>query len=411
VPATRAARVLASTPADFRMNDDAFGVYLDDVYLVVRTAEGDQVSTDRSFLLFVLEVGKAFQRRVLFGRAVPAGEPAEYVMPQDVELVELPHYESLRRFFEVLPTVAGTSRAFWRGLARVDTLWVFGPHPFAVLLAVMGIVRGKRVVLGVRQHSVRLYEARVTGWRRIPSLAAVRAVDLAYRLLARRLPVTVQGDELAAWYGADRRRVLPMGESVVRRSEVATRLTVRDWSGRVELLTVGRFETEKNPMLLVRALARLEAARPGRYHLTWVGRGPLEDEVLAEAKRLGVRELIELHGYIAFDAGLLDLYRRAHTFVHVSLSEGLPKVLIEALACGTPIVATDVGGVRAALDDGRAGVLVPPDDLEALVAAILRIDDEPELRDRLARHGLELAGELTMETQAERVVEFIGRSA
>jgi glycosyltransferase involved in cell wall biosynthesis len=68
-------------------------------------------------------------------------------------------------------------------------------------------------------------------------------------------------------------------------------------------------------------------------------------------------------------------------------------------------------GVRAALDDGRAGVLVPPDDLEALVAAILRIDDEPDSRDRLARHGLQLADELTMENQAERALNLIGRSA
>ena len=87
----------------------------------------------------------------------------------------------------------------------------------------------------------------------------------------------------------------------------------------------------------------------------------------------------------------------------------MPKVLIEALVCGTAIVATDVGGVRDALDDGEAGLLVPPDDLEALVQAIRRISDEPTLRQGLVGHGLELARELTLEAQAGRVVAFIQR--
>jgi glycosyltransferase involved in cell wall biosynthesis len=388
--------------------EERLGVYLDAIYRVVETDGQLTVSTDRSFLLFVVEVGSAFDQLVLFGRALRSTEAAEYVMPKNVELVELPHYSSLRRFFEVLPTVSRTAREFWRGLDRVDTLWVFGPHPYAALLALMGTVRRRRVVLGVRQHSVQLYDARVTGWRRVPSLAAVHAFDGLFRLLSRRMKVTVQGAALAQHYRSGR-DVLPMTESIVASSELAAPVAARDWSGQIELLTVGRLETEKNPLLLVEALARLERETPGRYRLTWVGRGPLEEEVRARAAALGVDSLIELHGYIPFDGGLLDLYRRAHVFAHVSLSEGMPKVLIEALVCRTAIVATDVGGVRDALDDGRAGLLVPPDDLDALVDAIRRISDDRTLRDGLVEHGLELASGLTLEAQAERVVLFIQR--
>ena len=390
-----------------RAPDDRLGVYIDDVYLVVETAGHRQVSTDRSFLLFLVEVGRAFDGFVLFGRAASSTESAEYVLDEHAELVELPHYASLRDFFEVLPTVVGTARAFWRGLDRVDTLWVFGPHPYAALLAVMAALRRRRVVLGVRQHSVRLYESRVSGWRRLPSLAAVRALDGFFRVLARRMKVTVQGAELAEHYGAGRNPVLLMTESIVRDDELAAAVPERDWSGPLELLTVGRLETEKNPLLMVEALARLETEQPGRFRLTWVGRGPLEEEVRRQAAELGVDRLIELHGYVPFDGGLLDLYRRAHLFVHVSLSEGMPKVLIEALACGTAIVATDVGGVRATLEDGRAGLLVPPDELDALVDAIRSISDDAALRERIVARGHELARDLTLEAQAERVIRFI----
>ena len=154
-------------------------------------------------------------------------------------------------------------------------------------------------------------------------------------------------------------------------------------------------------------MAQLEQDRPGRYRLTWVGRGPLEERVFELARELGVEERIEFSGYVPFDQGLLDLYRSAHVFVHVSLSEGVPKVVIEALASGTPIVATDVGGVRAALDDGRAALLVPPDDLTALVEALLRVSDDADLRERLAADGLALARSMTLEAESARVVDFI----
>jgi glycosyltransferase involved in cell wall biosynthesis len=176
----------------------------------------------------------------------------------------------------------------------------------------------------------------------------------------------------------------------------------------IQLLTVGRLEPEKNPSLLVRAIAQLERDRPGRYRLDWVGRGPLEERVFELASELGIEERIEFRGYVPFDQGLLDLYRRAHVFVHVSLSEGMPQVVIEALASGTPIVATDVGGVRAAVENGRAALLVPPDDLGALVAGLLRVSDDPALRERLTARGLALARGMTLEVEAARVVRFIG---
>jgi glycosyltransferase involved in cell wall biosynthesis len=383
------------------------GIYLDDVYWVFQQDGRDRLSTDRSFLLFICEVGEAFESLSIFGRALPAAEPADYVLPEEVGLVPLPHYSNLRQVFEVLRALGGTVTGFWRGLADVDRLWVFGPHPFAVLLVSLAALRRKQVVLGVRQDTVRLYQARLAS-RWSPGLIAARTVEGIYRLLSRRFRTTVQGTELAQRYGGDRPALLNMTESVVRREDVAGQPLERDYSGELELLTVGRFETEKNPLLLVRALAELDRERPGQLRLTWVGRGPLEDEVRRLAKSLGVAERIEFLSYVAFGPDLLALYRRAHAFIHVSFSEGVPKVLLEALACSTPIVATDVGGVRAALADGEAGLLVPPDDLEALVAATRRILDDAELRGRLVTRGLELAEELTLEAQAEQVIRFIG---
>jgi glycosyltransferase involved in cell wall biosynthesis len=104
---------------------------------------------------------------------------------------------------------------------------------------------------------------------------------------------------------------------------------------------------------------------------------------------------------------LYGLYRDAHAFVHVSWTEGVPGVVSDALACGLPTIATDVGGVRGAVGDGEAALLVPPGDEDALTRAVLQLDDDPQLRRRLAEAGLEISRRNSLEATAGRVADFI----
>jgi glycosyltransferase involved in cell wall biosynthesis len=93
--------------------------------------------------------------------------------------------------------------------------------------------------------------------------------------------------------------------------------------------------------------------------------------------------------------------------VHVALTEGVPQVLVEAMATGLPVVATAVGGVAAALRDGEAGLLVPPDDRDALVDAIRRLLDDDAGRERRAAFALDLARERTLEAEGGRVARWL----
>jgi glycosyltransferase involved in cell wall biosynthesis len=200
---------------------------------------------------------------------------------------------------------------------------------------------------------------------------------------------------------------MPISVSLVGNAEVVDRPVDRDWSGPIELLTVGRIEQEKNPLLLVDVLASLERERPGRYYLTWAGTGPLSHAVLQYARELGVDDQLELLGFVPFGSDLLTRYRTAHMFVHASLTEGMPAVLIEALASGTSVVATDVGGVSAVLKHGAAGLLVPPRDVDSFVRAIIRLSDDAQLRESLVAQGLSIARSMTVDSQAHRIASFI----
>jgi glycosyltransferase involved in cell wall biosynthesis len=381
------------------------GVYVDDVYRIDRAG---RISADRAFLLFACEVGRAFASLTLFGRTVESEEPADYVLPAGVRLVRLPHYPNLHHLRAVAGASLGTIRSMWRGLSTVDVVWVFGPHPFGFVLIAFALARRKQVVLGVRQDTVGYARSRMpASRRRSTTMLFVELLDRAHRRLARRLPTTVVGPAVFANYGGPGPKLLDMTVSLVPASTVGTSGGFRPTGDPVQLLTVGRLDIEKNPLLVVDMMAELERREPGRYRLTWIGRGALEPEVRARAKALDVDHLIELRGYVPFGEELLSLYRRADIFVHVSLTEGLPQVVTEALTCATPIVATAVGSVPAALDDGAAGLLVEPDDCGALVDAVQRLADDDELRKRFVERGLELAKTATLDHQAARVTSFI----
>jgi len=377
------------------------GIYVDDVF---RIDEDGAITVDRAFLLFACAVGERFAGCSLFGRTLHGGA-SDYRLPASVDLVALPHYPDLFHVGQVARSAPGTIRAMWRGLERVDVVWAFGPHPFAIALVLLAVLRRKRVVLGVRQDTLGYYRSRLPSRAWTPALAAVRGMDAVYRLLARRRPTTAVGEEIARHYGGGGPRVLDMTVSLVREAHVATEPGARHWQDRIELLTVGRVDTEKNPELVVELMRALQRAHPGRFRLTWAGRGPLEAET---AGRAGA--LVDFRGYVPHGPELLALYREAHAFLHVSRTEGVPQVLIEALAAGLPVVATAVGGVEGLLDGGSAGVLVPPDDLQALLAAIERLAADPELRRRLALRGLEIARAHTMEAEVARTARFVAGS-
>jgi glycosyltransferase involved in cell wall biosynthesis len=387
------------------MQPERLGIYVDAVF----QRDGRRVTTDRAFLLFATAVATSFDGLTLFGRTLDTDEAAEYEIDGAVELVELPYYTSLLHLGQVVRALPGTVRAMWRGLDSVETVWVIGPNPYDLVLIALAFVRRRRVALGVRQDTVAYYKARVPGRRWWPAVAVMRAIDSVYRGLARRVPTIVVGEEIAGRYGAPRPTVLPITVSLVTAADVVREPPSRAWDDTIQLLTVGRLEREKNPLLLVKALAELDRAHPGRYRLTWVGRGPLAAETSALAREIGVAGLITFRGYVPFGPELFALYRSSHVFVHVSLTEGVPQVIVEALACGTPVVATEVGGVGPAFGDPKVASLVPPSDMKALVSAIEQTVDDDRAREARVARGLVHVRRLTLDAEAGRVASFIKR--
>ncbi len=136
---------------------------------------------------------------------------------------------------------------------------------------------------------------------------------------------------------------------------------------------VGRLERIKNFALLVDAFAQLRLERDAR--LVLIGEGAERAALEAQVERLGVAQDV---AFLGFQERRLAFIARAAALVSSSLSEGLPNVLIEALAAGTQVVSTDcTAGPRQILEDGRYGTLVPVGDAAAMARAMMDAIDRP----------------------------------
>lgn len=169
------------------------------------------------------------------------------------------------------------------------------------------------------------------------------------------------------------------------------------------VVSVGRLVRKKDHATLLEAFARLRRERPAR--LVVFGEGPMRSSLEARIAALGLGDAVSLPGHTTNPFSHLS---RADLFVLSSISEGMPSALIEALACGTPVVSTDCpSGPREILADGRFGNLVDVGDVEALARAMSSQLDAPRDRDRLIGRARDFA----IERAVERYVEVLERAA
>jgi colanic acid/amylovoran biosynthesis glycosyltransferase len=218
---------------------------------------------------------------------------------------------------------------------------------------------------------------------------SVESESLERKLRSARFAVTVSDYNwryLAAFDGAERLVRIYNGLDVER---FAPNGAAREEPPLV--LAVGRLIEKKGFADLVRACALLR--RDGlAFRCRIVGKGELEGELRSLIEELGLEQHVELAGPIPREQ-LLAVYPRATVVVAPCVigsdgnRDGLPTALIEAMALGVPVVATDVTGIPELVEHGRTGLLVPQHDPEALAGAIRRIVAEPATAERLVRAG------------------------
>ena len=320
-------------------------------------------------------------------------------------------------------------RRFWFRQVR-DKPWQVSNGELRTLLRVLGETRARLLHIYFGQIAVHLLPL-VRTWKN-PSIVSFHGADVmvdmnkpAYReatlqMLDAATLILVRSESLRrvlVGLGCDPKKIevqrtgIPLEEFAFRERNIPE-------SGQWRFVQAGRLIEKKGLPVTLRAFEVFVRQYPNST-LTIAGEGPLLRGVETLARELKIAERVSFTGFLSQER-LRDIYYRSHIFLHPSQTgrdgnqEGIPNSMLEAMATGLPVFATEHGGIPEAIEHGVSGVLVPERDEFLLVERLLDAVQDPGFLSRIAHNGAEAVRKnFDLQKQAERLegiyLRIIGR--
>ena len=365
--------------------------------------DGESYDTYGAYARYVLEFARHFERVTVFAPTTDA--PTYFsgvsLAAGNVTVVPLPffmtHAGAYRRYFAI-------RRAFRAHCGDLDVVNARGTAPLAHLLHGMTCDRGVPFIYHFASDPFEVIAAspKYRGLRGWFARLAYGCVFATQKRIMKSNYSFASGEALAQRL----REVTPNVEGVItsslqddgyhERSDTCTGPTVR-------VLYVGYLRPEKGVDTLIDAIARMRDSGCD-VELDVVGSGDIQPGLEKLASEAGLDEKVRFRGYVRMGPDLNALYDQADVFALPSLSEGSPKVVLEAMAHSLPVVATNVGNIPEMLADGGRGLLIASGDTTALAEGIERIIDDGDARRAFIADGYEFA-------RGHSVEAFVGRMA
>jgi glycosyltransferase involved in cell wall biosynthesis len=344
-------------------------------------------------------------------RREPSGEGTA-IRSSNVTLAPLPPFDGPVQFYPRLPSVLPRLIQWTR---RIDLLHCRVPSPAAVFAFAMArLLRRPAFLLVVGDLRALLPSMPYRGLRRGLWRAYTELEERNVQWMVDRALTFANGPALLAKHSQEGRPAVQATTTTIGERDIAGRADTCA-GRRVRALTVSRIDPRKGLRVLP-AVVRLLVDRGIDLTLDIVGPTvgrPGQDErvaILASANRLNIAGRVSFTGLTPLDR-LLPMYRDFDLFVLPTLpGEGIPRVLLEAMSAGLPVVTTSVAGIPGLVKHERNGLLVDQPDAEALAGAMMRIVGDAALRQRLIAHGYATARTFTLEAQAARMMEVVSDS-
>ena len=360
---------------------------------------GGKIYVHRSFGRVVDHLARAYDKTYLSVPVRTTGADASRdhcLQVNNLEMIAQPFYtDSLGS----LKHVVGIVRAYIRICRRVESLFVRGMVPYVGILYLVAFLYRLKPCHWITGNPIALLRTHRRAGRTVDALSTIYAwQDRVLTKFGRWLTggaFVCNGQELGDVYRSPR-TVVTVSSTVTddefyERSDTCQNSTVR-------ILFIGFVRPEKGVEYLIEAVDKLKTDRPWELLLV----GPCEsfrgyrarlDKMIEQS---GIGDRVTWEGYVSYGPDMFRYLRECDVFVLPTLSEGTPRVLVEARANSLPIVATNVGGIPTSVTDGVDGLLVPPKDAVALAQALDRIIADGELRRSLLRNGMRSARGLTV---------------
>ena len=377
-----------------------------------QAADGSLWEAEGSFARYVDSLSPYFDEIVLsvpvFDRPQAAGSR---VRAANVTLAPLPYFPGPKQFYPMLPRVYGRLQAW---VDRCDVIHLRVPTPAAIFAFRAAMAKRKPVfLLVVGDYEALLPHLPYRGVKKTLFGMYVAFEEWALRQMTSRVLTFTNGAALYRKHEHDGGRIIETKTTTLSSDDIATREDVAAW-GRIKALTVSRIDPRKGLRALPAAIADLVSLGVD-ISLDIVGPtiGLIGDDekaaIESDAAQRGVAERIRLVGAVPLDQ-LMSKYRDYDYFIlPTQPGEGIPRVLLEAMANGLPIVTTDVSGITSLITNGENGVLIPDASSTAVANGVKMLVTDGTLRRRIIQGGYATARKHTLEQQAADIMQSVER--
>ena len=375
----------------------------------------DGMYAETPFIRFLLGFADHFDEVVLISRVfdVPDEKTPLYRLPEEkIRIVRLPPYPRIVHLYtHRMRYMPGIERVLKHTLPELDALWLNFGHPVSLKalklseriprLLCFGVMRGAYE----RDARLRSGGPPVVGWvaEKVMRNNLARFSRMA---AARRIPCFAYGQELVQRLERAGLRVHPFMDSLLHAQDIEQPPSPSE-ALKSDLLFVGRLTPEKGLDLLLQAMSAIETPE-GNPILRVVGSGPQEAELRDQITELGLDDQVIMDGHIDFGPELFQRYISAKLLVMPSRTEGVPKTACEAMAFGTPVVGTAVGGLPGLIGQShQRGRIVPVDDPGTLAKTLTGLLADPEGLCKMSEEARAYAAPITLERQVQEMMSYL----
>lgn len=375
-----------------------------------RDAAGTLHEVEGSFARYVDSLAPYFDQIVVCAPVIAeARGEGTRIRASNVRLAPLPPFDGPVQFYPKLPFALP---ALYRFVRSVDVLHCRVPTPAAIFaFAAARLLARPAFLLVVGDLAALLPTVPYRGLKRQLWRGYTAFEEANIQWMADRALTFANGAALAEKHARPGRPVVETRTTTIEVQDIASR-SDSCTGAEVKLLTVSRIDPRKGLRVLP-AVVRMLRDRGWRVSVDIVGPvvgapGDAEAGAIVDESALrGIADCVRLLAPVALER-LLVLYRDYDAFVLPTLpGEGIPRVLLEAMAAGLPVVTTDVAGIPGLIAHERNGLLVGSASADALAGAIERLMEDGPLRRRLIANGYETARGHTLDVQAARMMATV----
>jgi len=372
------------------------GLYTEATY----SSKFNSIHSSDIFLLFIRQ---AFPKNEihLIGRYFKDNKEGKYkLQPGKEHFSKLSYYKNIAKLIMQFPYYIFINYQVIKFyIKKIDHLLIAVPSPLSLYLVYLAKKNNKTISIFIRQETVELIRHRYPK-SKLPLITALFLEKLLTIFLKRNqnIPVFTFGTMITEKYKKITSNVIPIADTRYSLNDIISESDIKriDWQCQIKLIFVGRIEKAKGIENLLETLKRIKEYN---FHLTIVGDGNFKSEYSALTKKLEINNNVSFTGFIPYGENLLSIIKEHDIFILPSLSEGLPQVILEAMACGILVLASNVGGIPLIVKNGFNGFTFNPNSDTELKEIILNLKESKFDNLLICREALKTASQYSSESQ------------